>query len=67
MKRHPYEAAADRELAKFPAVRVVEHGGQRRSIFYPCTPSDCRGIRRHLQDIRRVLREMGVASTGGAG
>ena len=75
MKRHPYEAAADRELERFPAVRlvgreyrgksralVVEFAGAQRSVFYPCTPSDCRGIRRHLQDIRRVLREMGVAA-----
>lgn len=74
MKRHPYEAAADRELEKFPSVRlvgresrgksralVVEFNGSRRSVFYPCTPSDYRAIHRHLQDIRRVLRELGVA------
>lgn len=77
MRRHPYETAADRELERFPAVRVVgreqrrkirvltlEYDGSSRSVFYPCTPSDKKGPRNHVQDIRRALREMGLVPDG---
>lgn len=73
MSRHPYDEAADRELARFPAVRVVarerrgkhralvlEHAGTQRCVFYPGSPSDHLGPRKHCKDIRRVLRELGV-------
>jgi len=78
LKRHPHDEAADRELSQFPAVRVVcrefrgksralvvEFDGKCRSIFYPQTPSDHRGVHRHLQDIRRVLAELGACGYGG--
>lgn len=70
MKRHPYEEAADRELAKWGAQvvdrikatsghrrLVLEYRGVQRFVAYPGTPRDCKcGPRNHVQDIRRVLR-----------
>jgi hypothetical protein len=72
-RTHPYDDAADRELAKWPGVvvlaRVVvssghrhlilEYKGQRRFVVHPASPSDSRtGARNHVQDIRRVLRQI---------
>lgn len=77
MKKHPYDEAADREIAKHNGVRVVEryrtggnkmcvvleYRGKQSKVFYPATPSDkFRGPKRHANDIRRVLREqLGIA------
>lgn len=74
MRRHPYDEAADREVARFPGARVVERdltgrkrrlvvefGGARRCVFYPHTPGDrFRGPARHACDVRRVLQEVGA-------
>lgn len=71
MRRHPYDEHADRELARWPGVVIVdratmpsghrrlvlEYKGKRRFIVYPGTPRDSKhGPRNHVQDIRRVLR-----------
>lgn len=73
MRRHPYDEHADRKLAKWPGVvvldratmpsghrrLVLEYRGQRRFIVYPGTPRDNKhGPRNHVQDIRRVLRAL---------
>lgn len=71
-KSHPYDEAADREIANFPGARVVsretgtkqrrlvlEYRGQQRTVFYPKTPSDHRGPMRHACDVRKILRNMG--------
>lgn len=75
MRRHPYELPADREIASWPGVAVlaravmpsghrrliVEFRGRRRFIAYPGTPTgNPRAIKNHIQDIRRVLRELGA-------
>ena len=71
-RSHPYDGPADRELAKWPGAvvldratmpsghrrLVLEYRGRRRFIVYPGSPSDQRGAHRHLQDIRRVLRQI---------
>ena len=71
-RTHPYDEAADRELARWPGVVVVdratmpsghrrlvlEYRGKRRFVVYPGSPSDQRAVHRHLQDIRRVLRQI---------
>lgn len=72
-RKHPYDEAADRELARWPGVVVIdratmpsghrrlvlEYRGKRRFVVYPGTPRDNkRGPRNHVQDIRRVLRQI---------
>lgn len=77
-RRHPYDAAADRELAKWPGAvvldravmpsghrrLVIEYRGKRRFVVHPASPSDAkRGVRNHVQDIRRVLRAIDEGNT----
>lgn len=75
MRRHPYDDAADREVARFPGACVVERDptgrkrrlvvefeGKKRCVFYPHTPGDkARGPARHACDVRRVRQELGAA------
>lgn len=79
-RSHPYDAAADRELARWPGVvvldratmpsghrrLVLEYRGKRRFVVYPGSPSDSRtGAKNHVQDIRRVLRQIEEGTTNG--
>jgi hypothetical protein len=73
-RRHPYDELVARELADWPGVRhehlphgaksrrlLVTYNGASRKIYSPLTPSDrAHGALNHLNDIRRVLRELGA-------
>jgi hypothetical protein len=73
-RRHPYDEAADAELAHWSGVTwerlaqgrkalslVVSYRGVTRKVHYPITPSDSRtGALNHVQDLRRTLRDMGA-------
>ena len=72
-RRHPYDDLADRELSAWPGVQWerdesgkhlalrLTYAGESRKVHYPFTPSDkWRGPLNHVQDIRRVLRELGA-------
>ena len=73
-RRHPYDDAADSELAHWPGVRwqrlaqgrkalvlAVTYAGATRKVTYPITPSDSRtGALNHVQDLRRTLRALGA-------
>jgi hypothetical protein len=73
-RRHPYEIAADAELAQWPGVAwqrlaqgrksmaaVVTYMGKARKVHYPITPSDSStGPLNHVQDLRRTLRDIGA-------
>lgn len=73
-RRHPYEHAAQRELAawpdvqaewlpargKHPALRLTYAGASRR-VVYPGTPGETfRGLLNHVHDVRRALRDLGA-------
>ena len=73
MNSREYEKVMTQETAKYPGLSVsFEHRGKHkaavfaiedktRRVFYPASPSDSRtGTLNKLQDVRRVLREMGV-------
>lgn len=74
MKPIEYEDSMRREIAKYPGVSLsFEHRGKHKAavlstehktlrVFYPSTPSDSgRGLLNKRQDVRRVLRQLGVA------
>ena len=74
MKDNEYVAAGIAEVGSWPGVRIVERirgtkqnrvvlgfEGRTRYVVYPHSPSDRRtGARNHVQDIRRVCRELGA-------
>jgi hypothetical protein len=67
----------DRELEKWSGVEayrefpgnkhnrlIITYGDQSRFVIYPSSPGKCRkAILNHLQDVRRVLRELGAQRT----
>jgi hypothetical protein len=67
-----YHQAADREIQRWPGVAIIERRigkharlslefqGRRRFVIHPASPSDVRGVHRHVQDIKRVLTELGA-------
>ena len=72
-RRHPYDELADRELSAWPGVQWergeggkhlalrLTYAGESRKVHYPLTPSDKgRGPLNHINDIRRILRELGA-------
>jgi len=77
-RRHPYDAAADGELAHWPGVTwerpppgrktlalAITYAGATRRVHYPITPSDSgKGALNHVQDVRRTLRDMGAQRRG---
>lgn len=73
MTRHPYEAAQDRELARWHGVigtremgskhfrLVLNFDGASLFVTYPTSPSDnARGALNHVSDIRATLLKMGA-------
>lgn len=72
-RRHPYDEATDRELARWPGVTVereyrgvhlglvVTFGRRSRTVIFAASPSDgARGLQNHLGVLRRVLAAMGA-------
>lgn len=67
-----YQAAIEREVGEWPGVSVsFEHGGKHpRAVFalgddsqfhpYPSTPSDFRGLRNCIRQVRSTLTELGA-------
>jgi len=73
MRRHPYDEATERELARWPGVTaerefrgvhlalVISLGARSRSVIYAATPSDgARGLQNHLAVLRRMLKAIGA-------
>jgi hypothetical protein len=68
--RH-YAVKADALLSSIPGVTwrrevnqhsclYITYAGQTRKVFYPGSPRYQRGAIKHVMDIKKVLRELGV-------
>jgi hypothetical protein len=74
MNSRIYDEYREAELKNWPGVSVSEvrrgskadrvylaYNGKSRFVSFPHSPSDSRtGPRNHVQDVRRVLRELGA-------
>ncbi len=70
-----YTSRADAELADWPGVTwsrgqtarhrylALTYAGKTQRVIYPLSPSDWRGPRRHVTDIRHTLLAMGAKCT----
>lgn len=67
-----YHQAAEREIRKWPGAAITErtrgkhcrvylsYNGNTRFVVHPASPSDIRGVPRHVSDIKRQLALMGA-------
>lgn len=67
-----YQLAADREVRRWPDAAITErttgkhcrvtltYNGKSRFVIHPASPSDVRGVHRHVQDIKRTLTLLGA-------
>lgn len=67
-----YIKAADEEVARWNGARIadrttgkhcrvtLEFDDQTRFVIHPASPSDIRGVHRHVQDIKRTLMLLGA-------
>lgn len=67
-----YQLAADREVRRWPDAKISQrttgkhcrviltYKGKSRFVIHPASPSDIRGVHRHVQDIKRTLLQLGA-------